>query len=404
MRPQGQTVFVNAPQLVNVVSDPLQNFLDIAFSESEEPALLRKFGAWLDGRIASTEARLFLFDSATATFSPALLRSSSDEGSLVSATGHELFEAQTALLQGLSHHPQLAQPETSPGAGELVQLFNELFNLPPRSRYFPITVQTDFLGVLCLSESATNVLCLPKVTKEIEAAAAALCKALQRIWQAEELELAGHISPGLAHDLQNYLTPISTVLQLAREQKSHPTPELLELALDNVKLLDEHLREALSLNTPLVFTKSVNLAACVQQATRLISTKAADKKVTIVAQGSDAASVTGASGLLFRLIANLLKNAVEAAPTGSQVAVAWQSTANGWELSVSDSGTGIPAEARAQMLATRFREKPASLAGRGSGLGLAICRAVTRLHHGRLHLLARVPHGTLIRVELPNFR
>jgi signal transduction histidine kinase len=148
----------------------------------------------------------------------------------------------------------------------------------------------------------------------------------------------------------------------------------------------------------------VNLAACVKQATRLISTKAAEKQVAMLAHGSEAASVTGASGLLFRLIANLLKNAVEAAPAGSQVTVAWQSTADGWELSVGDSGAGIPAEARAQMLATRFREKPASLAGRGTGLGLAICRAVTRLHHGRLHLLCHAPHGTLIRVELPSFR
>ena len=110
----------------------------------------------------------------------------------------------------------------------------------------------------------------------------------------------------------------------------------------------------------------------------------------------------GGDPLLLRLIAaNLLENAINHAPPGSEVAVRL-SSAQGWRrLMVTDAGPGIPAAERAKVLERFYRGSGAS--PRGSGLGLAIVGEAVRLLGGRLELRDREDggRGLCATVDLP---
>ncbi|HEV2531939.1 ATP-binding protein [Phenylobacterium sp.] len=113
-------------------------------------------------------------------------------------------------------------------------------------------------------------------------------------------------------------------------------------------------------------------------------------------------SYPGGDPVLLRLIAaNLLENAINHAPAGSEVAVRLSTAQGQRRLTVTDAGPGIPAAERAKVLERFFRGSGAS--PKGSGLGLAIVGEAVRLLGGRLELRDREDDapGLCVMVELP---
>jgi two-component system sensor histidine kinase TctE len=87
--------------------------------------------------------------------------------------------------------------------------------------------------------------------------------------------------------------------------------------------------------------------------------------------------------LLGELVANLIDNAVRYVPAQGFVNVSLQNTSDGPELTVSDSGAGVPAE-QLDNLGVPFYRAPGITTSEGCGLGLAIVREIARLHRALL--------------------
>lgn len=101
---------------------------------------------------------------------------------------------------------------------------------------------------------------------------------------------------------------------------------------------------------------------------------------------------------LFRIVLNLVRNAVDAlAATGGDIVVWAQRTEAGLEITVADTGAGIPAAVLPKLF------EPFVSAGRagGSGLGLSIARELARGHGGDVELVSTGPKGTIFRIILP---
>jgi signal transduction histidine kinase len=98
---------------------------------------------------------------------------------------------------------------------------------------------------------------------------------------------------------------------------------------------------------------------------------------------------------IFRTLANLLRNAVEAGAT----AVLVSAKGNGqWvEIDVADNGPGLPPRAREKL----FRPFEGSARAGGTGLGLAIARELMRGHGGDITLMETTKDGTRFRIVLP---
>ncbi|BCL75768.1 two-component sensor histidine kinase [Jeongeupia sp. HS-3] len=111
--------------------------------------------------------------------------------------------------------------------------------------------------------------------------------------------------------------------------------------------------------------------------------------------------VSGNADALRSLIANLVGNAIRYTPSGGRIDVALRRIdgEDRAQLSVADSGPGIPPAEREQVF-QRFYRRPGSV-GSGSGLGLAIVRAVADAHRGTVSLDESPLGGLLVMVELP---
>jgi CheY-like chemotaxis protein len=116
-----------------------------------------------------------------------------------------------------------------------------------------------------------------------------------------------------------------------------------------------------------------------------------------------ASTVHGDSGRLQQVVWNLLTNAIKFTPKGGQVQVTLQRIGPRLELSISDSGIGIPASYLPHVF-DRFSQQDSSTtrAFGGLGLGLAICRQLVELHGGTIRASsAGEGQGASFVVELP---
>lgn len=234
----------------------------------------------------------------------------------------------------------------------------------------------------------------------------------KQIWAAQELELMGRMSRGLAHDLNNLITPISTFLQLAAStaRSDDPGAELLPIALRNVDTMRAYINEALFFSqnqVPQFRPNRLDLLLC--KGVELAETKLPNKQgLRIVVHELPEVTVEMDAVLILRLISNLLSNAIDASPPGAQIELDLQPLAktepnrDWFRLRVIDHGEGISPENLKRVFTPYFTTKDHGDQRRGFGLGLAICRKIVHLHGGNLKIESQPHRGTIVAVDLPS--
>jgi len=143
------------------------------------------------------------------------------------------------------------------------------------------------------------------------------------------------------------------------------------------------------------------LAADCVRATRAL---AQAKSITLAAVTPEEMPLRGDEDLLRRMILNLLDNAIKYTPAGGDVTVTCGSVPDGYELSVTDSGPGIPVEMQSRVFERFFRADRArsrSGADGGAGLGLSIARWIAEAHLGRIDLVRSDATGSKFTVRIP---
>ncbi len=142
----------------------------------------------------------------------------------------------------------------------------------------------------------------------------------------------------------------------------------------------------------------VDLATLAADAVELYEPLAEEKDVSLVCRAASDQMVKGDRHLLFQAVANLVDNAVKYTPAGGCVTVSVSAAESGAvELTVDDSGPGIPEESRDAVL-ERFVRLDSTRTTPGNGLGLSLVQAVARLHTARLTLGDNQP-GLRVRLE-----
>jgi two-component system OmpR family sensor kinase len=144
------------------------------------------------------------------------------------------------------------------------------------------------------------------------------------------------------------------------------------------------------------------LAAECTHATRSL---ASAKQITLTCEVPEELPIRADEALLRRMILNLLDNAIKYTPVGGRVAVFCERTGNEYALSVTDSGSGIPADLQERVFERFFRTDKARTRsendGGGAGLGLSIARWIAEAHQGRLLLTRSDSTGSTFTAVLP---
>jgi signal transduction histidine kinase len=138
----------------------------------------------------------------------------------------------------------------------------------------------------------------------------------------------------------------------------------------------------------------------VAEAVRAATVVATAKGLDVRSRIQEDVAIDGDDGLLHRLIANLLDNAVQHTPQGGSIDVVLEADPETVTITVADTGPGIPDTDRDRVFDRFVRLDPARSAASGGGLGLPIARWIAEQHHGTLTLRPST-QGCVFVVRLP---
>jgi len=147
----------------------------------------------------------------------------------------------------------------------------------------------------------------------------------------------------------------------------------------------------------------IELESFLNDAMRVVSGRANDKRLKLIARIGAGIRLTADHRLLKQIILNLLSNAVKFTPEGGRVTIRARATVGGWvSVSIADTGIGIPEDALAR-LGRPFEQVESQLtkSHQGSGLGLAIAKSLTELHLGTMRIHSTLGRGTMVLLRLP---
>jgi PAS domain S-box-containing protein len=233
--------------------------------------------------------------------------------------------------------------------------------------------------------------------------------------RAQRLESIGTLAGGIAHDLNNALTPILMALKLLQR----PRPETERQALLAAAQAGAE-RGAGMIRQLLTFARGgegqrvrTDLPALLDEVRTLLAHSLPDSIAIEVLVEPDLRPVIGDATQLSQVLMNLGVNARDAMPTGGRLLLEARNVTldEGFVrtqpqarpgpyvcLSVSDTGTGIPPEVLDRIFDPFFTTKEH---GKGTGLGLAMVQGIVRGHDGFVNVHSEVGRGTRIVVYLP---
>ncbi len=231
----------------------------------------------------------------------------------------------------------------------------------------------------------------------------------EKTLETEKLESLKALAYGASHEINNPLANISTRAQTLLREETDPERRR-KLAVINSQAFRAHELIAdmmLFARPPDLSPATVDLTALVDEVIAEISHEAEDQGTTIERVTSDdpvTATVDG--GHLAVALRALCNNSLEAIGLGGQIEIFVQSgdpptdSAGGqWvEILVSDTGPGIPPEARGHLFDPYFSGREA---GRGLGLGLSKTWRIVNEHGGRIDVDSQAKHGTTFTIRLP---
>jgi signal transduction histidine kinase len=130
-----------------------------------------------------------------------------------------------------------------------------------------------------------------------------------------------------------------------------------------------------------------------------------EKPVAVELTAVDQATILGDEDRLKQLALNLVDNGIKYTPPGGVVKLSLSQDSQWAQITVSDTGVGIPAEDIPHIFERFYRvDKARSRAQGGSGLGLAIAKWVAQAHGGNIQVDSVVGQGTTFRVNLPLYK
>jgi len=213
------------------------------------------------------------------------------------------------------------------------------------------------------------------------------------------------VTNNIAHDLRSPLTRMRT--QLERTIASGDADDLREAGLHAMAEADSLLATFNALlsiaeaeaGIPVADAKPVDVAHLIEDVVDLYGPLAEDKGLEITAACPPGVTVHGSRELLFQALSNLIDNAIKYTPAPGAITVRADATGATVDLSVSDTGPGIPAADRTRVL-DRFVRLDTSRSTPGNGLGLSLVKAIARMHRAGLRLEDAAP-GLRVVIALP---
>lgn len=323
------------------------------------------------------------------------------------ARGKMLFDVFT-LLDLESHEPILSPLDDILKSGKAVKLGKKILL---RSRSGELYRIEDAASPIFDAEGrlAGAVFVFRDVTQEY--------KIQEQLQHSRKMEAIGQLAGGVAHDFNNMLAAILTSVELLENN-----PSLNDKAKKHLTTIGKAAGRSADLTAKLLaFARKgknrstvIDMSLIVQD-TMAILEGSVDKNILLrVENTAQVSGVVGDDAQLQNALLNLAINAVQAMPDGGTLTFGLQNRfleraycenspfelkeGNYLEISVRDTGAGIPLELQKKIFEPFFTTKEQ---GKGTGLGLSAVYGTVQTHHGAIDLYSETGVGTVFHIYLP---
>ena len=229
-------------------------------------------------------------------------------------------------------------------------------------------------------------------------------KMLERL--SDAFEIQRQFTANAAHELRTPLALMQVQLDLYHSN-SHPdndadTVQMIKMVTEQNDRLNKMVKTLLDMSELQTVGRDdeIILDALVDEVLEDLEPLAEGKNIRLIGKCKDITMV-GSDILIYRLVYNLVENAIKYNHSGGQVIVTADRKEKHVYLSVEDTGTGIPEELKERVFEPFFRvDKSRSRELGGVGLGLALVREIVRVHDGSITVKANPSGGTIFEVVL----
>ena len=240
--------------------------------------------------------------------------------------------------------------------------------------------------------------------KELNQLSVSYNRMLERL--SDAFEIQRQFTANAAHELRTPLALMQVQLDLYHSN-SHPgndadTVQMIKMVTEQNDRLNKMVKTLLDMSELQTVGRDdeIILDALVDEVLEDLEPLAETKNIRLIGKCKDITMV-GSDILIYRLVYNLVENAIKYNHSGGQVIVTADRKENHVYLSVEDTGAGIPEELKERVFEPFFWvDKSRSRELGGVGLGLALVREIVRVHDGSITVKSNPSGGTIFEVVL----
>ncbi|AJY76505.1 ATP-binding protein [Paenibacillus beijingensis] len=217
------------------------------------------------------------------------------------------------------------------------------------------------------------------------------------IQRAEKMKTLGELAASIAHEVRNPLTVVSGFLQLMRPNEEGKNRQYLNFAMEELARAESIISDYLNFSKPhLTKLELVDLAEILNTIITLLTPMASKNNLFIDSALEERIYVFTDRGQLQQALVNVVKNAIEATPSGGKVNVSSAVVDGQARIIIADSGKGMNKEQLSRIGTLFFSTKEV-----GTGLGTAVAIRIIETMNGTIDYESEEGAGTTVTITLP---
>ncbi|PLT34491.1 ATP-binding protein [Bacillus sp. V5-8f] len=222
----------------------------------------------------------------------------------------------------------------------------------------------------------------------------------QQIEKSKKMEAVTHMAAAISHEIRNPLTSAKGFVQLVLEDEKlgQFQKEYLSIALQELNQAETVIQDYLTFSKPsIISVEEINVSEELRKTLKVLMPLSNLNSVHIKTNLSVSGEIQGDRHKFHQCFFNIIKNSLEAMPSGGQLSVETMNKGTNLEIKISDTGVGMSKEQLNRLGEPYYSTKE----GKGTGLGMMVVYSIIRAMNGTISVKSEMNKGTTFLISFP---